>query len=234
MVMMLTASAYGYRYDDTVKRSFPLNPEAAIHLKSLRGNIEISTHSDNEVNITAVVMADEIDELEKVNIQFDTKDDTVTIYASGTGLEANVSIDYILKVPEAMKNVKLTSQIGEIKSRGTYKNIDFKSGNGEIDFRGSFTRAGLDSANGDIDVYVKRKLKGDLTARTANGDITVELRSSSDFTVNGSTSTGSIRCDFRSITKTDPFGSKITGTVNDGTYRLQLDSVNGDIKVLRQ
>jgi DUF4097 and DUF4098 domain-containing protein YvlB len=232
LMAMLVTSGYGYRFENTLKRSFSISNEGTFRLNSLRGNIKISTHNGSEIKIMAYVMSDDHKELEKVNIKFEGTDQLVTVSANGELMAAKVQIDYKVKVPAHLKLVRLVTQTGEINARGKYGAIDFKIGNGEIDFKGRFSSGKLQSANGDIDVKIRGSLEGDFTVKSANGDIVVELKES-DFTVSGSTSNGSIRSEHRAVIKTDNFGSKITGTVNKGTHKLTLTTVNGDIKLLR-
>ncbi|MCP5048590.1 MAG: DUF4097 domain-containing protein [bacterium] len=234
IVMMSVPMVYGYKYEETTKRTFPISTAGTLRLNTLRGNIEISTHNDAEIEITAIIMSDNSSEIEKVNIKFETGNDSVTVSNDEKTGEIKARVDYRLKVPGGLKFVWLTSQSGEIKSRGKYGNIQFRAPNDEIDFRGSFTRCRLETGNGDIYAYVKGTLSGDLSAKSGNGDITVELKSRSDFKISGNTSTGSIRTDFRITTKTDVNGSRINGAINDGTHQLELDSINGDIVLLKQ
>jgi DUF4097 and DUF4098 domain-containing protein YvlB len=125
------------------------------------------------------------------------------------------------------------TQSGEVSARGKYGDIEIKIGNGEIDFKGSFTKSKLQSANGDIDVKIKGRVKGDLGIKSVNGDIEVEFKNS-DVTINGSTANGKIHSEHRAVIDIDDFGSKISGSIDKGTYKMILNSVNGDIKLLKQ
>jgi len=220
--------------ENTIKQSFPLNQAGSVRLETVRGDIDISTHSGNEVKIEAIVSADDSAELDKMKLTFEAKAGSVFISTTPESITAKANIQYFLKVPVKLKSLFLSTLGGEIKSRGTYGDIDFKTTNGEIDFQGELSGCQLASANGDIEVYVKDILSGDIFVKSANGSIKVIVKSDSNFSAEGSTVTGSIRSEFSTGATSEPVSQKITGTINNGTYKLNLDTVNGDIQLLRQ
>ena len=225
---------FGYKYEDTMKRTFTINPDGIVNLETLRGNIEISTASGNEVYIRATVMSDSHPELEKVQVKFEADAGSVTATADGNLAESKVDIDYYLRVPEKLTSVRIITHSGEIKAKGEYKDIDLKTGNSDIDFKGNFTKCRLTTANGDIDVHVKGILGGDLSAKSINGSIEVELKPGSRFIIRGGTQTGSIRSDFECRIAKDIIGSKIEGTLHDGAYNIHLNTINGNIGLYSQ
>ncbi len=220
--------------ENTIKRSFPLSQQGSVRLETVRGNIDVSTHSGNEVKIEAIVSADDSAELERMKLIFEAKPDSVFISTTLDSIAVKANIEYFLKVPGKLKSLQLSTLGGEIKSRGTYGNIDFKTTNGDIDFQGGFSGCQLASANGDIYVYMEDILSGDISAQSANGSIKVTIKPDSSFTVEGSTVTGSTRSDFSTTLTSEPVGTKITGTIANGTHKLQMSTVNGDIQLLKQ
>lgn len=220
--------------ENTIKQSFPLSQSGSVRLDTLRGDINISTHSGNEVKIEAIISADDSAELEKMKLIFEAEADSVFISTTPDSITAKANIEYFVKVPGKLKSLFLSTLGGKIKSRGTYGNIDFKTANGDIDFQGEFSGCQLASTNGDIEVYVKEVLSGDIFVKSTNGSIKVTVKPDSNFSVAGSTVTGSIRSEFPTEVSSEPFNPKITGAINNGTYKLNLDTVNGDIQLLRQ
>jgi DUF4097 and DUF4098 domain-containing protein YvlB len=220
--------------ENTIKRSFPLSQQGSVRLETVRGDIDVSTHSGNEVKIEAIISADDSAELEKMKLIFEAKADSVFISTTPDSIPAKANIEYFLKVPGKLKSLQLSTLGGEIKSRGTYGNIDLKTTNGDIDFQGDFTGCQLASANGDIDVYIEDILSGDISAQSTNGSIKVTVKPDSIFTVEGSTVTGSTRSDFSTTLTSEAVGTKITGTIANGPHKLQLSTVNGDIQLLKQ
>ena len=226
--------SFNFGAENTIKQSFPLSRQGSVRLDTARGDIDISTHSGNEVKIEAIISADDNAELEKMKLIFEAEADSVFISTTPDSITAKANIEYFLKVPENLKSLQISTLGGEIKSRGTFGDIDFKTTNGEINFRGEFSGCQMASANGDIDIDIKGILKGDISAKSGNGSIKVTVKPDSGFTVEGSTVTGSIRSEFSTRVTSEPVGPNITGTVNNGDYKVQLSTVNGDIQLLRR
>lgn len=234
MSMSLVTFAFGYRHENTVKHVFPINPDGVFRLKTIRGDIYLSTHTENEVRIKAILMAEEKSEIEKADIKFEADAGAVIVSTGDRMVKSEIEIQYYLKVPENLKSVYITTFNGNIDLRGVYRGIDLRAANGDIEFKGNFTGCRLRATNGDIDVDVRHSLKGDISGESGNGSIRLELTANSDFTVEGSTRTGVIRSDFET-TITDAFmGSGIKGTVGKGTHQVKLKVVNGDISVRKQ
>ena len=233
MLFCFVSVGFGYKYETSVKRTFPIKPDGIVRLTTLRGNIEISTHSDSDITIKATIMSDDRSEIDKIKINFEAGADSVIVTSNGKLAKSKVDIDYYLKIPVNLKSLHVTTRSGEIEARGTYGNIDLNTTNGEIDFRGGFTGCKLNSANGDIDIYMKDTLKGDISAKSTNGSIEISLKSGSGFTIDGSSITGSIRSEFNTTIGRDLTGFKIKGTVESGTYKIVLRTVNGDLNLIR-
>lgn len=226
--------SFAFGYENTIKRSFPLTPEGSVRLETIRGDINISTHSENEIKIEAIVSSGDSNEPDKVELQFEANADSIIISSPlDIGL-LTANIEFFLKVPENLKSLYLSTLGGKIKSRGTYRNIDFKTTNGEIDVRGEFSEGNLTSANGDIEVNIKDILKGNISAESTNGSIKITMKPGSGFIVEGHTVTGYIRNEYDASVTSDLLGSGIKGTIKDGTYKLCLETVNGNIQLLGQ
>ena len=229
-----TGSLYGFRFEETRKRNFPMDAGGSLTLKALRGNIEIRTHSDNEIKVTAIVMSDKDEDIKKTVITFDTIESALLISENPKTIPAGVNIEYYIKVPQQLRIISINSYTGEIKSRGAYAELNLKTGTGEIDFKGSFTTGIMTTANGQIHVNVRGELTGDLSLRSSNGAITLTLDSDSDFTLEGSTFTGNIRSDFPAEEESDVSGAVIKATVNKGTHKVKIKSTNGNISLVKK
>lgn len=234
IAIMPVSMMMAYRYEKPIKQSFSLKTGATLHLTTLRGDIFISSHRGDKVEVEAIISADDRSELDKVNINFQTKEDSITVSTDPSATKIIAGIDYQLKVPNKLKSIQLSTRSGEIKSRGNFGYIDFKTVNGDIDFRGDFTGCKMTSANGDVDIYLRDDLSGNIFATSCNGSIEISLNSNPDFSVEGSTITGSIRSDFSTVTARKAGGINISGSVGKGTFILNLKSVNGNIKLVKK
>ena len=233
IMMIVTPVLYGSQYEDNIKKSFPLDANGTLLLDTVRGNINLSTHSKNQVDVYVSTASDIKGEIQKAEILFRSTGSVVKVTADEQLLKANVSVEYFVEVPENLNEIQLITRLGEITSHGNYGKLRLHTNTGKIDFKGNATQGFMQSANGNISASIRGELKGNLTIKNVNGDIRVKIRSASDFTINGKSTTGTIRSDFKSVTKSDPKGSHITGKINNATHLLKLETINGDIKILR-
>jgi hypothetical protein len=234
MSMSFVSFAFGYGHENTIKHVFPIGSDGVFRLKTIRGDIYLSTHTGNEVIVKAILMGEEKSELEKADIKFEADAEAVIVSTGKNMVTSEIEIQYDLKVPENLKSVYITTFSGKIDSRGVYREINMRAANGDIEFKGNFTRCRLRIANGDIAVDVRKTLRGDIAGESSNGSIRLELTADSDFTVEGSTRAGIIRSDFETTITDALMGSDIKGTVGKGTHQVKLKVVNGDIAVRKQ
>lgn len=236
-IMVLTLAgnyALAYRHENAIKRTFTLNSGGTVRVKTIRGDINVSTHSGNEVKLEAIVFGENNADVDKMKIEFETAADSITIYTPADMNTVNVDIDYILKIPANVNTVQLSTLSGEIKVKGTYKHLISTSYNGDIDVEGGFSLCELNSANGEIQVWQDQSLSGDITTKSTNGSIKIKIGEESNFTVTGHTVTGDIHSEFNTGITGDMSGTQIKGTIKDGTYKINLETVNGDIQLLKQ
>lgn len=228
------SSAYGYRYENTIERSFPIIPDGTFKLSTVRGDVSVSTYEGNEIKIEVIFGAGNKEELQNAVLKFAVKSYSVIVTGSPQLDRSSLSVQYHLKIPEGLKSSSILTRMGTIKARGHYGDIRFQTAGAEITFRGSFKDSRFDSLNGDIDITVRGTLDGSLKAETANGSIWLSLLDDSSFDIEAATRTGIIRSDFALKTQKNFMGIKMTGTNGDGTYQIKLQAANGDITLRKR
>ncbi len=123
---------------------------------------------------------------------------------------------------------------GSIRTASRRGNVDAQTVNGSIDAAAAgIVRA--ETVNGSIEARLGRAdWRGDLALKTVNGSITLGLPASLDATVAARARTGSIHSDFPiRIDRSGPVGVTAEGTVGDGGRKLDLEVLNGNIRLQR-
>ena len=220
--------------EKNIKRSFPIEPGGTLILKTFRGDIEISTYSGNEVNMEAIIYAEERTEADKMTIETEAGRNSVIISTPPTASSIQADIDYYLKVPGNLDTLQLSTLNGEIKLKGTYNRLDLTTLNGDIDVSGEFIGGSIISTNGDIEISLKGALSGDISVRSTNGSIEMTVKPGSDFTVEAGTVSGSIRSEFDTTITASLAGSQLKGTIDKGTYKVSITTVTGDIRLQKR
>ena len=166
--------------------------------------------------------------------------------------EVSANIDFIIHAPKSL-NLDASCANGEINAMGMTGSADLSSADGEIAFTSKDGVTGqvdascangevtidvaaltgnceFSTANGEITVTVRETLAGNISAATANGEITLALPEDADMKVSASSlSGGSIESDWEGKYSDKLVGDEFEVVVNEGTYLVDLSSVNGEI-----
>jgi hypothetical protein len=125
----------------------------------------------------------------------------------------------------------LESTNGEVTARNVDGYVSLSSTNGDVRARAVAGLGGAETTNGDVDVAVPA-VGSDVSLSSTNGDITAALAPALDVTVVASTTNGDITTDrlpFDGGSRDD----SLRGTLGDGTHRLTVETMNGDITLNR-
>ena len=223
----------GSNYKKFIEKKIAIHPEGQINIVSLQGNIEISTHKGGDIHLTALVESDSTIGPEETVFKLEWEGKSLNILPAAKRTKPEVSIDYILEVPEQLQAVLLTARSGDVRAKGSYKKLEINTVNGAVVFQGEFSGCAFSSSNGDMDIRVTDTLKGGITARNINGNVTVTLYPDSGFHVIARTAGGTIQTDFEIPITKDTRGQQLTGTVNNGAHGININTVNGSIKLLK-
>ena len=176
--------------------------------------------------------------------------------APGGDLKGNVrnndvTVEFEVTLPENVRFVGHTVN-GEIKTETLGSDVEVHTVNGSI--RTASRRGDVDAGtvngsieaeaaglvraktvNGSIDARLGRAdWSGDMAFKTVNGSITLDLPASLNTTVEARAQTGSIHSDFPlQIRRNGYVGSEADGTIGNGGRHLELDVLNGSIRLQR-
>ena len=176
--------------------------------------------------------------------------------APGEGLrgdvrDSDVQVTFDVVVPErvrfvgqtvngAVKTEPLGADVmartvnGSIRTASTQGDVDAATVNGSITADAAGTVRAT-TVNGSIEANLGRAdWRGDLAFKTVNGSITLGLPASLDATVAARAQTGSIHSDFPiRIDRSGFVGVSAEGTIGDGGRTLDLEVLNGSIRLQR-
>jgi len=217
-----------------------------IEIKGVNGNVEAHLSRGGQVEIAATKSSKRSD-LSSVTVQVVEHSGGITVCAVYLSAENecapgnagrmntrnnDVQVNFEIGVPEGVRFVGTTVN-GSIRANDLESDVSAKTVNGSIGISTSGV-AEANTVNGSIDASVgAHQLQHPIDLQTVNGRITLRLPEGIDADISGSTSNGSISSDFP-ITIRGQFGPKrMTGTLGQGGQRINLQSVNGTIRVER-
>ena len=225
-------------------------PGQTLEIKGVNGAIEASPAAGGEIEVSAVKTARRSNPAE-VEVKVVEHSGGVTICAvypssswwggrnecapgDGGHLGANnndVQVNFTVKVPAGIRFDGSTVN-GAIKADRLPDDARVETVNGGIEV----TAAGhveAQTVNGSIEASLGRAdWTGKLELQTVNGGITVQMPEGASTEIDAETVNGSIRTDFEVGGKRQS-RRHLAGTIGSGGRRLEMETVNGSIEILK-
>ncbi len=219
-----------------------------VEVKGINGEVRASAASGPEVLVTATKRGRRSDP-EEVRIEVVEHRQGVTIcavYPSPSWREPNecrpgeggrmhtrdndVEVEFTVHVPAGVGFVGRTVN-GDVEARSLDTDVEAYTVNGSIQISTNGV-ARAETVNGSIRAsFGQAKWSGELDLTTVNGSITVELPEAAGAKVQARTVNGHIDTDFP-LTVQGRFGRhRLSGTIGDGGGELNLETVNGGIRL---
>ncbi len=221
----------------------------AIEIKNVNGAIAASAAPGGESLVTAVKRSRHSDpESVKIVTQENAAGVTIcAVYVSADGeapsdcgegrrhtnvRDNDVQVEFTVQVSAGVA-LKARTVNGDVRATGLASDTDVKTVNGSINVT-TTGEARAETVNGSIRADFGR-LEGTAAVRfqTVNGSIVLGLPADASAEVSGETVNGEIESDFP-LTVTGRIGKHVRGTIGSGGRRLDLETVNGSIKLTRK
>lgn len=220
--------------------SFTLNDGGRFSVSNVNGSITITGVSGNDVEIIATKKADDQDDMDKIEIEISQSDDEIIIeteigkssgWFSMGGQSGQVKYEITLPFGTLLDAVDTVN--GDVNISGVSGDVVAESVNGAIEVEDLAGDADLSTVNGSIDArFVKLEGQQSVKAETVNGRVSITLPEDANVEVSADTLNGSINGrDFDLVTDKGFVGSDLNGNIGNGSARLNIDTVNGSIKI---
>lgn len=224
--------------------SYELNEGGRISIDNVNGDIEITGGSGNTVEITADKRADNADDLARVQVKIKADENAIrieTVYAKSEGMwklsNNSGEVRYTLSVPASANLDTISTVNGAVLIKGVAGTVNAESVNGDLELHNLVGDASLETTNGAIEASFD-VLKGSqrVNADTVNGRITLLLPADTSARVSAETLNGGINGeDFGLVVDKRSFvGKDLKGSIGGGEARIDLDTVNGGIRISKQ
>jgi len=225
---------------ETETFTFELDDGGRFSLSNVNGSVTVTGDRGNQVEIVATKKADNQSDLDNIEIEISSSDDEVVVeteigksdswfsFGNNSG-----SVRYEVTVPADTLLDSIDTVNGDVYISGVSGRVVAESVNGDLEIQDLVDDANLSTVNGNIDAEFK-KLEGrqDVKAETVNGRVAVTLPADADVEVSADTLNGSINArDFGLETDEGFVGSDLNGDIGNGNARLNIDTVNGSVKI---
>jgi len=227
--------------NEEIEKSFTVTGESDFSLSNLNGTVEIYSWQENTIKVLASISAETQESRDDVTINMAQHGQKVSVQTDykGKGYRQNkqsAKVDYQIWLP-AETNL---SDIELVNGSLTIKNVDGKVEaevvNGSINATGLSGNSEISAVNGSVNVDYKAQADDveSIEIETVNGRIELYLPQSINAKVSADTMHGSIKTAFGlAATKSTFSGYNLRGEIGSGGTNIDLDSVNGSIKLLK-
>jgi hypothetical protein len=227
-----------------------LSTGQVVEIKGVNGDVRASTSSSGDVEVTASKSARRSDpSTVRVEVVPTSRGVTIcAVYPDVPGKEPNrcapgdegrmntdrndTQVHFDVRLPAGVSFFGRTVN-GEINAESLQGDVEANTVNGSI--KVSTTGTALASTvNGSLNISMGR---GDFpdgaSFKTVNGGITLHVAGAIDADLNAETLNGSITSDFPITIRGNASQRRLRGTIGNGGHPLNLSTVNGSIKLLR-
>jgi hypothetical protein len=223
---------------------------SAIEIKGVNGDINAQPASGNEVEVTATRTGRRSDP-NSVRIEVVQHGDGVTICAVYPDAGSNpnecrpgregrmnvknndVQVAFTVIVPTGVRFVGSTVN-GDVRAGPLDAPVSIKTVNGEAEFTTS-SHGEASTVNGSIQATLGSALwEGNLSFNTVNGSITVNLPADISADVRAETVNGDITTGFPLTVNGRPSRRVLNATIGGGGRLMELETVNGSVKLNRR
>lgn len=196
------------RYTEDFRHSYPLAPGGRLTVENFNGSIEISSWSDNSVEISGTKYAPRKDLLDAIRIDIAAQPDSIQVRTvRPSGQRGRTGARYFIRVPKRTRLENITTANGQIRAEEIDGPAKLKTSNGAVhteDLRGTLD---VQTSNGRIEVeghegatvlrtsnarIRAEDVRGALDATTTNGNVRAEVEGGPEHTVRIRTTNGSV------------------------------------------
>ncbi len=220
--------------------SFTLEDGGQFSVSNVNGSITVTGGKGDSVEIIAIKKAKNQKDLDAIEIEISHSASEIEIETELGGSDSWYSfgstsgqVRYEIMLPGGTNLDSVDTVNGDVTISGVYGNVAAESVNGDLDISDLVGDVDLSTVNGSVNAaFAKCEGEQSIKTETVNGRVTISLPESSDVQITADTLNGGINGrDFGLKTDKGFVGSDLNGKIGSGSARLNIDTVNGSIKI---
>ncbi len=223
--------------------SFKLNDGGRFSISNVNGSITVTGGNGDSVEIIAIKKADNQKDLDGIKIKTSNTPDEIVVetdlgeskhwFSHGNN---SGSVNYEVIVPFGTRLDSVETVNGSVNISGVSGKVAAESVNGSLVISDLMGDVELSTVNGSIEAgFAMLGGQQRVKVETVNGRVTLNLPEDADVEISADTLNGGINAsDFGLETDKGFVGSDLNGKIGSGGARLNIDTVNGAIKIRKK
>jgi DUF4097 and DUF4098 domain-containing protein YvlB len=226
-----TASAQDFQ------KTYRIGAGGQIRIGNVSGDVIVTGYDGDSIVVTGTKKGRDRDMIEIEDRSGTANVDVGVRYPKHCNCDA--SIRFEVQVPRSVKYDfdHIASVSGDVKVTGVTGRLNASAVSGDVHITDVSGSVSASAVSGDVQVEINR-LDGsdDMKFNTVSGDVSVTLPGSLDADVDMSSFSGSIKTDFAIEVRSERYGSRNSARakLGEGSRRLKMSSVSGDLSLRRQ
>jgi DUF4097 and DUF4098 domain-containing protein YvlB len=226
------------REKEVINQAYEVGKNARLSLNNLNGAATITGWDKNTIEVTATKRASSRERLDDATVQFDMKNDHLRIevdyeFGDDNQIRYNdgmVEVEFEIRVPRGIEIDRIELVNGGIDISDLSGDVSASSVNGDVSGDQLAGEIHLSTVNGDVSL---RTVVGDdsIELSSVNGSVDISLPRNVNAKVSASTVHGDVHGQLaKGVTHA---GSSMDAVLGNGGMRIELSTVNGDIRIRR-
>lgn len=241
---------FGEEAIKNIEKSFAVNEWTKLYVKNVNGDVVVSSWDKNEIYIKANVLARDKEQLDNTFMKIEKFGNDIKVevkyseerydsfwsfisYLKNLVRHSKSIVDIQINMPKKIDLVKIDTVNGDINVREVETTLKVETVNGEIELANVGKGVKAETVNGSIEVILNQ-LNEDVNLETVNGRIRLYLPSDAKANVRAANINGSIKTDFPLKIKGEIVGKNISGKIGVGGKKINCETVNGSIYILKK
>ena len=226
-----TASAQDFQ------KTYRIGAGGQIRIGNVSGDVIVTGYDGDSIVVTGTKKGRDRDMIEVEDRSGTANVDVGVRYPKHCNCDA--SIRFEVQVPRSVKYDfdHIASVSGDVRVTGVTGRLNASAVSGDVHITDVSGSVSASAVSGDVKVEINR-LDGsdDMKFNTVSGDVSVMLPGSLDADVDMSSFSGSIKTDFAIEVRSERYGSRNSARakLGEGSRRLKMSSVSGDLSLRRQ
>lgn len=223
--------------------SFTLSEGGRFSISNVNGSVTVTGGAGDNVEIIATKKADNQKDLDAIEIKIKNAADEIVVetelgesnrWFSHGNNSGSVKYEVIVPVSTRLDSVETVN--GGVSISGVSGKVVAESVNGDLEIGDLQGDVDLSTVNGSIEAgFYMLGEQQRVKIETVNGRVTVNLPADADVEISADTLNGGISAsDFGLETDKGFIGSDLNGKIGGGSARLNIDTVNGAIKIRKK
>lgn len=225
---------------DLWEKTYEVAPTATLEIENTNGGIDVRTHAQPTITVTAHRTARAVSEqgardiLARTTLEASASAELVRLVTprnQGFTMGQHIEVRYEVRVPTTVA-VTLTNVNGKVALEGVTGAVALETVNGGIEARGLSGLRTAETVNGSISLELGSLPSQGVRVETVNGSVEVTMPAAAAADVSVRTVNGGIRVDgFGQVKDAERKRRHYEGKLNGGGPMLRVETVNGGVSV---